>query len=348
MYSLYRNPDQDNCIYDCLLTSMAAVQAEDDHASFLFLGDLNGHHQEWLGSAMTNNHGVAAFHFATVSGCDELVVGPTHARGGILDLLMTDVPDLIWVAVVAPIGNSDHSTLSVVILMAQAVPNLCVSRKVSLIHQVNWNTVCGAMRDLLWHNILSSDNPVEVLNEHLSLLVGRYVPTKIICVHHNDKPWFDDQCRCAFNLKQEAHLRWTCDCSCVNWEEFVRCQVRANETYLEAKHQFSVRNIDVLMSVQSPPKWWSTLKSAVFNSGSSLPPLVGPGGVLVCESVGKADLLSDYFDSKQSRESVDMLFTCHQSPSSITFAFRSSEVKRLLLDLDPYGGTDPLGMFPLF
>ena len=24
--------------------------------------------------------------------CDQLVVGPTHARGGILDLLMTDVP----------------------------------------------------------------------------------------------------------------------------------------------------------------------------------------------------------------------------------------------------------------
>ena len=35
---------------------------------------------------------------------------------------------------------------------------------------------------------------------------------------------------------------------------------------------------------------------------------VGPGGVLVCESVGKADLLSDHFDSKQSRESVDLLF----------------------------------------
>ena len=40
--------------------------------------------------------------------------------------------------------------------------------------------------------------------------------------------------------------------------------------------------------------------------------------------------------------------TCHPSPSLITFAFRSSEVKRLLLDLDPYGGTDPLGTFPLF
>ena len=80
----------------------------------------------------------------------------------------------------------------------------------------------------------------------------------------------------------------------------------------------------------------------------SLPPLVGPGGGLVCESVGKADLLSDHFDSKQSTKSVNLLVTCHPSPSLITFAFRSSDVKRLLLDLDPYGGTDPLSMCPLF
>ena len=187
-------------------------------ASFLFVGDLNGDHQEWLGSTMTNSHGVAAVDFATVSDCDQLVVGPTHARGGILDLLMTDVPDLFLVDVVAPIGNSDHWSLSAVISTAQAVPNLCVSKKVFLKHQVNWNSVCGAMRDLPWHNIWPSDNPVEVLNEHLSLLVGRYVPTKIIRVLNKDKPWFDDQCRRAFDRKQEAHLRWTRDRSRVNWE----------------------------------------------------------------------------------------------------------------------------------
>ena len=85
-----------------------------------------------MGSATTNRHGVAAFGFATVSGYDQLVVGLTHARGGTLDLLMTDVPDLVWVSVVAPIGNSDHSSLSAVISMAQAVPNLCVSWKVFL------------------------------------------------------------------------------------------------------------------------------------------------------------------------------------------------------------------------
>ena len=101
------------------------------------------------------------------------------------------------------------------------------------------------------------------------------------------------------------------------------------------------------MIVQSPLKWWSTLKSAVFGSSSSLPPLVSEGDGLVCESVGKANLLSYHFDSKQSRE-ADLLLTCHPSPSLTTFAFRSTEVRRLLLDLDPHGGTDPLGMFPLF
>ena len=117
----------------------------------------------------TNRHGVAAFDFATVSSCDQLVVGPTHARGGTLNLLMTDVLDLIRVAAAAPIGNSDYSSRSAVISMAQAVPNLSVSRKVYLKHQVNWNTVCGAIRELPWRDIFLSDNPVVGLNEQCFL-----------------------------------------------------------------------------------------------------------------------------------------------------------------------------------
>ena len=134
MCCLYLNPDLDDRIFDYVLASMAAVQAEDISASFLFVGDLNGHRREWLGYTTTNRHGVAGFDFSTVSGCDKLIVGPTHTRGGTLslDLLMTDVPGLLRVSVVALIGNSDHSSLSAVISMAQTLANLCVSRKVFL------------------------------------------------------------------------------------------------------------------------------------------------------------------------------------------------------------------------
>ena len=78
---------------------------------------------------------------------------------------------------------------------------------------------------------------------------------------------------------------------------------------------------------------------------SSLPTLVCRGGGLAFQSVAKADLLSDHFDSKQSRETVDIPPTCHPSHSFKTFAFRSSEVRTILLDFGPYGGCDPLGIF---
>ena len=67
VFSLYRNPDLHDRIFYCILESMAAVKAEDVRAFFLFVGDLNGHLQECLGSTTTNSHAVAAFDFATVS-----------------------------------------------------------------------------------------------------------------------------------------------------------------------------------------------------------------------------------------------------------------------------------------
>ena len=66
VYSLYRNPDLDDRIFDCLPASMAAVQAEDVRAFFLFVGDLNSYCQERLGSTTMNPHAVAAFDLATV------------------------------------------------------------------------------------------------------------------------------------------------------------------------------------------------------------------------------------------------------------------------------------------
>ena len=201
------------------------------------------------------------------------------------------------------------------------------------------------MKDQPWRNIWSADNPVEVFNQHLLLLVGCFVSTKVIRLRNKDKLWFDNQCKHSFGLKQEAYRRWTRDRSQINWKEFVRCRVSANETYLVAKRQFSARNRDVFMNAHSPHKWWSTLKSAVFCLSSSLLPLVGGGGGQVWESVGKADLLSDHFHGKLSREPVDLPLTCHLSPRLTSFAFRSSEVRSLLLELDPYGGLRPISSF---
>ena len=59
----------------------------------------------------------------------------------------------------------------------------------------------------------------------------------------------------------------------------------------------------------------------------------------------------DHFDITQFRMSVGLPLSCYPSPCINAFTFRLSEVTEvidILLDLDPYGGTDQLGMFLLF
>ena len=86
-----------------------------------------------MGSRTTNRHGVAVFDFTNVSGSDQLAVGPSYARGGgIPDLQMTDIPDLVRAAVVAPTGNADHSSLSTVISISRLFQTCVLVGKFSL------------------------------------------------------------------------------------------------------------------------------------------------------------------------------------------------------------------------
>ena len=63
-------------------------------------------------------------------------------------------------------------------------------------HRVNWTAVCDATGELPWQSIWSADILVERLNVHFSLLVERFVQTKVIGVItkvNKDNPWFRPQ-----------------------------------------------------------------------------------------------------------------------------------------------------------
>ena len=98
----------------------------------------------------------------------------------------------------------------------------------------------------------------------------------------------------------------------------------------------------------TPHMWWYTLKSAVFGSSSSLPPFVGGRVDRWASRLVRLICCQIILMASSPENLLDLLLTCHTYPRLTTFAFRSGEVRHLLLDLDPYGGTDPLDMFSLF
>ena len=77
------------------LSTSTDIQELDRKLSFIFVGNLNTHHQEWSKSmSPTNHHCIAAFNFANLSGCKSqnisLVIAWTCC------LLMFQVWWIIW------------------------------------------------------------------------------------------------------------------------------------------------------------------------------------------------------------------------------------------------------------
>ena len=101
----------DDRVFDCLCGAMGSIQSVDPKAFFCFVADFNCHHPEWLGSRITDVHGVAAFDFSTVADCSQLVNGPTHRAIGVMDFFLTNESDLCDVHDQGNVGKSDHASL---------------------------------------------------------------------------------------------------------------------------------------------------------------------------------------------------------------------------------------------
>ena len=259
--SLYRNPNNSDSICDCLLRSMALIQSSDRKAAFVFVGDLNAHHSQWLGSVSgTNGHGIAALDFCTTSGCSQLVDQPTHSGGNRLDLLMTDVPDLVEFQVLAPVGSSDHSAIGFAVKVAQFVPNVCIRREVFLKHRVNWNAVLDDLQGLCWGGIISGPSPIESLNEALLEIVKRGVPVRVLRFRSMDKPWFTDDCRRAFDAKQTAYRSWEISRTVESWDNIRHLRAEAELICGVAERNYDSNIVATLQNATRPHKWWSTLK----------------------------------------------------------------------------------------
>ena len=349
IFGLYRNPDANNALYDCLLTAMASIQSVDSKASFLFVGDLNAHHQEWLGSVSpTNGNGLAALDFSNLSGCEQLIQGPTHNSGNCLDIVLTNTPGVVEAAVLAPIGTSDHNSINCKICLEFTIPDITISRQVYLKSQVNWDNVCMDIGLIHWNTIFKSNDPVAALNTCLLEILHRRVPSKIIKSRIKDKAWFDNDCKCAFDNKQAAYHLWRRNRSQQHWNNYVALRAEARRIYNAAETSYNSHLQDVLAGATQSHKWWSSLKSSLFGVESNMPPLCEPSGSMSYEPQRKAELLSDTFISKQRVQEVTLPLSCFPSPTLCLAAFKSKELEQYMLNLDTYGGTDPDGYFPLF
>ena len=64
--------------------------------------------------------------FASSSGCEQLVLEPTYINGGVLDLVLAYVPDVVRVRA----GTSAHSAIFIDFELEQPIPSLVYMQEV--------------------------------------------------------------------------------------------------------------------------------------------------------------------------------------------------------------------------
>ena len=349
IFSIYRNPDANDNIFDCLLISMASIQADDRKSAFLFMGDFNAHHRVWLNSVSpTNCHGLRAQDFSTESGCSQLIQRSTHRSGNTLDLIFTDVPGVVSSNVGCPIGTSDHCYISAIIKTEQNIPEISISRKIYLKSQGDWTGVLNDISLLNWSDLYRQDDSIEPLSNAFGEIIDRRVPSRVMTFRNKDKAWFNSDCKEACLEKNEAYNLWRRNRSHLTWNNYVRLRSAAQDVYALAEREYNLGIKDTLLGATQPHKWWSTFRSALYGIDDGMPPLLKPDGCLTHCPKEKSNLLANKFDEKQSSEVLELPQTCYPEAKLTSIAFRSRELKELMLNLDPYGGAGPDGIFPLF
>ena len=161
------------------------------------------HHSDWMESVSpTHRHWGDALDFCNQSGCEQLVRCPTHIAGNRLDLVMTDVPDIVDVFVGTPLGTSGHCFVRGVLRVEQSVPEYNIRSTVFQKLCPNWDNVRCTVRSFTWSTILKSADLLDAFDRAIGEVIGRLVPTTVSHSRYGDKQWFDARCRSAYDVKQ--------------------------------------------------------------------------------------------------------------------------------------------------
>ena len=113
----------------------------------MFWMDTNSHHRDWLGSKHTAAAGKAARAFTLDYGMKQFIDFPTHSKGNILVLIISD---LWWAAApLSHLGSSDHVNILFNVKMDTAMPGPPPGRKVYHWKTAPWDRIRGGTRAVL-------------------------------------------------------------------------------------------------------------------------------------------------------------------------------------------------------
>ena len=185
---------------------MSTIQENDRKASFVYVGNFNAHHREWLNFLSPAN-------FSTESGREQVIHKPTHRSGNTLDLTFTYAPTIVASNVGSPTGTSSPCFVSAYIKIEQAISDESSSHKIYPKSQADWNGDLSDFFAIKWSHFYHKVDRILESSTTYEGIIGRRIPSQNATFCNKDKALSIADCRRAYLDKEEDYNLWKRNCS---------------------------------------------------------------------------------------------------------------------------------------
>ena len=202
---------------------------------------------------------------------------------------------------------SDHDAPVAFIECPVSSSQRSYKREIWYYDQIDKEKFNQRLLDTNWNNILSEDQSVDELCEIFTTTFLNFarecIPTKLVTVRNNDKPWFNGELRREIRIRDRLRkkaIKSKRECDLVKYK---RQRNRVNNLKKGAKEKFEA-NLDnlILENIPNSKNYWKIMKMLIKSNKSStnIPPLQNivnddSIGNIAHDDVEKCSILNKYF-----------------------------------------------------
>ena len=321
LFFLYRSPSSSSCeVLDSISVSIDQALHANPSSQILVCGDFNAHHQEWLTHSRTIDlPGTLSYNFALSYDLEQIVKSPTRFPDRandspyLLDLFLCSNPEDCTAEVLAPLGTSDHSVVSVNISCAnstQAAPP--VHRTVYQYSKADWDGFRSFLGDIPLDFIfnLNASNAAAELTDWLNIGMDLFIPSKTYQTQSHSQPWFSPACAAAISHRNHYFKLFHRSNTPEHRQLFRTARNKCQRILAEAKDNYAASIRQSILSQRLGSKDFWRIANNVMNRGtSSIPPLFN-GPEVLTSSKDKANVLAERFAANSTIQEGEHTLPC--------------------------------------
>jgi hypothetical protein len=334
-YLLYRPPSSGQDSKDKICELFRAAEKNS-----VFFGDFNLPDIDWQTGAAGSRASDAIVEAATAAGLRQLVEFPTHTRGNVLDLVITNVPERVEnVREGGRVGRSDHVVVQCELAMVRNSSNRI---KVKNWNKAEWTSIRDGIKNTAWPTTTDGTTAEEAwqqLRDRLEELTAAHVPEREFRERSSD--WMTRDILQLIRKKRRLWKKAKYGQNVAEYEEVTRLVSKKIRT---AKRQMEQRLAKDKSGNKKP--FYNYIRKKT-RAKENVGPLKKADGSTVTDPEEMAEELNKCFSDVFTREdgNAPPAARQHNTRTRLTKTFITAQkVRKKIKELKPTGAAGPDGI----